>query len=199
MRLLTTADIPGAVRQQLLDAWQPLAELQEGSQVRHKTAELSSFVQIMGEALQWLSPLKVAATVFLSQLAKEAATEVYKNKARIAAALAAAAAAPLRRAAAALGRARSDSPQKPEIVVGLPIPDDYFGTALTFPVDTEEEIALLLAQFVVRVERIQQVIAGEVSDGHPPLGRVQVIPNGSGGFLLRWIDQKFEKHEQEIS
>jgi hypothetical protein len=37
----------------------------------------------MGEALQWLSPLKVATTVFLSQLAKEAASDVYKNKAKI--------------------------------------------------------------------------------------------------------------------
>jgi hypothetical protein len=198
MKLIVTADIPPDVRQELHDGWQPLGSLEQAGEVFLKSAEPPSFIQIMADALQWLSPLKVAATIFLSQLAKEAATDIYKNKQQIGRALANAAAAPLRLAAAALKRARESSLRPPGLVVGLPIPDDYFGTALWLPGDSEEDIAWLVARFVVRAQIIEQLIQAEISAGRLPLGRVQVIPTDTGGFLLRWVDQEFGQHEHEV-
>ena len=199
LRLFVTDDIPESTRRELVDAWKDIGGLERAGVVFLRSAEPPSFIQIMGEALQWLSPLKVAATVFLSQLAKEAATEIYKNKAKIAEALAQAAAAPLRRAAASLKQARHQSPRHPRVVLGLSMPDDYFGTALSITHESEEEIAYLLASFVTKAEAIQQVIQAEIDAGRRPLGRVQVVPTGAGGLRLVWMDQQFGKHEREIS
>jgi hypothetical protein len=197
MKLIVTADISSDVRQELLIGWQSVGGLEQAPEVFLKSADAPSFIQIMGDALQWVTPLKVIATVFLSQLAKEAATDIYKNKQQIGRALANAAAVPLRRAAAALKRARDGSPQS-YLVIGLPILNEYIGTALALNANSEEEIALLIARFVVRAETIEQLIQSEISAGHPPLGRVQVIPTDSGGFLLHWIDQDFGNHEHEV-
>lgn len=198
LRLLVTDDIPESTRRDLVDAWEPIGGLERAGAVSLKSADPPSFIQIMGEALQWLSPLKVAAAVFLSQLAKEAATDIYKNKRKIAQALAQAGAAPLRRATAALKRARKESPRHPGLVIGLSIPDDYFGTALSIRHDSDEDIACLLAAFVTKAEAIEEVLQAELRAGRPPLGRVQVIPTVAGGFRLAWMDQQFAQHQREF-
>ena len=151
----------------------------------------------MADALQWVTPLKIVATVFLSQLVKDAATDVYKHKRQIGQALATAATAPLRLAAAALKRARDRSPRC-SLAIGLPLPNEVTGTVLWLDPDSEEETALLIARFVVRVEMIEQLIKAEIAAGRPPLGHVQVIPTDSGGFLLRWMDQDGGIHEHEV-
>jgi hypothetical protein len=151
----------------------------------------------MADALQWVTPLKVVATVFLSQLVKEAATDIYKHKRQIGQALATAATAPLCLAAAALKRARNRSPRC-SLAIGLPLPNEVTGTVLWLTPDSEEEIALLIARFVVRVEAIEQLMQAEMVAEHPPLGHVRVIPADSGGFLLHWMDREGEIHEREV-
>jgi hypothetical protein len=202
MRLIVTANTPSDVRQELLADWQSLGGLEQAPEVFLKSPEAPSFIQIMGDALQWLTPFKIAATLvlssFLSQLAKDAAKDIYQHKEQIGQALANAAAAPLRLAAAALKRAREGSPRC-SIAIGLPLPNEVTGTVLWLEADSAEEIALLIACFVVRAETIQQLIQAEITAGRPPLGHVQVIPTGSGGFLLRWTDQNSGSHEHEVS
>jgi hypothetical protein len=198
MRLIVTADIPSDVRQELLADWQSLGGLEQAPEVFLKSPEAASFIQIIGDVLQWVTPLKLVAIVFLSQLAKEAATDIYKNKQEIGRALTNAAAAPLRLAAAALKRARDSSPRS-YLVIGLPILDEYLGiVALSLDADSVEEMALLIARFVVRVETIEQLIQAEITAGRPPFGRVPVTPTDSGGFLLHWTDQNSESHKHEV-
>jgi hypothetical protein len=111
MRLIVTDAIPSDVRQELLADWQPLGGLDQAPEVSLKSPETPSYIEIMANALQWVTPLKVVATVFLSELAKEAAKDIYKRKREIGQALATAATAPLRLAAAAVKRARDRSPR----------------------------------------------------------------------------------------
>ena len=197
LRLLVTDDIPATTQRGLIDAWQDFGALEPAGVISLRSADPPSFIQIMGEAVQWLSPLKVAATVFLSQLAKDAASDVYKNKAKIAQALAQIGAAPLRLVAESLKRVRDESPRQPRIVLGLSIPDDYFGTALSITDHSEEEVAYLIAGFVMRAEVIQQLVQAEVDAGRPPLGRVQVMCS-DGGFKLVWMDQQSVEHQRGI-
>lgn len=199
MRLIVTSDIPSGVRTTLYADWRPFGGLEHTSEVMLKSAEAPSLIQIIGDVSQWLTPFKVAATVFLSQLAKEAATDIYKNKQKIGLALANAASTPLRLVSAALKKAREKSPRRPGLVVGLPLPDECFGIILLLPDASEEEIALRMARFIVRVERIENIIGGEISGGHPPFHNVQVIPLETGGFLVSWIDQNSTVHEHEVS
>jgi hypothetical protein len=201
MRLIVTADIPSDVRQELLVDWEPLGYLEQAHEISLKSPEAPSYIQIMADALQWVTPLKVAATwvlsSFLSQLAKDAAKDIYQHKEQIGRALANAAAAPLRLAAAALKRARDRSPRC-SLAIGLPLPNEVTGTVVWLDPDSEEEIALLIARFVMRAETIEQLIQAEIAGGRPPLGHVQVVPTDSGGFLLRWMDRDGGIHEHEV-
>jgi hypothetical protein len=196
MRLIVTTEIPSDVRQELLIDWQPLGRLEQAHEVSLKSPEAPSYIQIMADALQWVTPLKVIATVFLSQLAKEAATDIYNHKRQIGQALATATTAPLR-LAAAVKRARDRSPRC-SLAIGLPLPDEVTGTVLWLDADSEEEIALSIARFVVRAETIEQLIQAEITAGCPPIGHVQVIPTDSGGFLLHWMDREVGIHEHEV-
>lgn len=130
IRAFFTPDIPSGIRQDLLDAWAPF-DLQSAGEIHRKGAfDLPGFIKLVGEAADWF-PLKAAATVFLSQLAKEAATDVYKHKAEVALVLSKGACAPIRVVARSLLRARLDSgPPVPGVVLGLSIPNDFFGTSI---------------------------------------------------------------------
>jgi hypothetical protein len=202
MRLIVTTGIPPNVRQELLIDWQPLGGLEQAQEISLKSPEAPSYIEIMADALQWITPLKVAATwvlsSFLSELAKHAAKDIYQHREQIGRALTNGAAAPLRLAAAAVKRARDRSPRC-SFAIGLPLPDEVTGTVLWLDPDSEEEIALLIARFVVKAETIEQLIQAEITGGRPPLGHVQVIPTDSGGFLLRWMDWEGKLHEHEIS
>jgi hypothetical protein len=197
MRLIVTSEIPPNVRQELRIDWQPLGGLEQAKEISLKSPEAPSYIEIMADALQWVTPLKVVATVFLSQLVKEAATDIYKHKHQIGQALATAATAPLRLAAAAVKRARDRSPRC-SLAIGLPLPNEVTGTVLWLTPDSEEEIAVLIARFVVRAEAIEHLMQAEMAAEHPPLGHVQVIPTDSGGFLLRWMDREGVIHEHEV-
>jgi hypothetical protein len=93
-----------------------------------RSAEPPSWIKIFAEVAEWVTPFKVVATVFVSQLAKNAADDLWKNKAAIAAALRNASAAPLRKLAAALLRAKEKARPSTDVIVGLPIPDDSAGS-----------------------------------------------------------------------
>lgn len=201
MRLIVTTDVPSNVRQELLVDWQPFGHLEQAPEIFLKSPEAPSYIQIMADALQWVTPLKVAATwvlsSFLSELAKHAAKDIYQHREQIGRVLANTAAAPLRSAAAALKRACDRSPRC-SLAIGLPLPNEVTGTVLWLKPDSEEEMALLIARFVVRAETIEQLIQAEITAGRPPLGHVQIMPADSGGFLLQWMDYDAKIHEHEI-
>jgi hypothetical protein len=201
MRLIVTTEIPPNVRHDLLVDWQPLGGLEQAPEISLKSPEAPSYIQIMADALQWVTLLKVAATLVLSsalsELAKEAAKDIYQHKEQIGRALLNAAAAPLRLATAAVKKARDNSPRC-SLAIGFPLPDEVMGTVLCLDADSEEEIALLIARFVVRAETMEQLIQAEIAAGRRPIGHVRIIPTDSGGFLLRWMDWDFGNHEHEV-
>jgi hypothetical protein len=196
LTILATEDIPQSVLADIIQEWAPLGRLNPGNPGYTKSAEGPSFIQIMGAAKEWFTPLNIAATVFLSTLAQEMAKDAYKNKAAIAKALAAGAAAPLRRAVQALSRAKSATHSR-TIVLGLSVPDDYFGTALTVPLDPEE-IAYPLAMLVTLANRIEAIIEAEVKAGRKPLARVNISLSGPQTLRLDWVDHSFAQHHIEI-
>ena len=199
IRAFFTPDIPSDVRQNLVDAWAPF-HLRSAGEIHRKGAlDLPGFIKLIGEAADWL-PLKAAAAIFLSQLAKEAATDIYKHKAAIARALGEVAAAPIRTVAQSLLRARLDSGSAvPGVVLGLSIPNDFFGTSIDLDAMSEEEIAVVVSKFVTRAEEIEAIIKAEIVAGNPPMGSVLVSSASSGGFTLSWLDRSMKQHERQVN
>ena len=164
-----------------------------------RSADPPSWIKIFADVAEWVTPFKVIATVFLSQLAKNAADDLWKNKAAIAAALRNASATPLRKLTAALLRAKAQARPSTDVVVGLPIPDEYFGTALLVPTSSIEDAAVTLAVFVSRVEEIDAAIREANAEGNGPAASVRIVIRPDGSVTLRWQHHKtLEVVEREL-
>jgi hypothetical protein len=166
-----------------------------------RSAQSPEFVQLLSDAAQWFDPLKVAVTVFLSQLAKEAAKDVWKHKTKIAIALKDVAVTPLRVISSSISRLLISRPRGTlHITIGLPWPDNYFGAWMDITTSDEQQIAWIVANFVIHAERIQQAIQNEMNGDRRPSGAVSLTFQDDGSFLLRWMDSKdLQIHELIIS
>jgi len=188
--LETTEDISQETKQNLEASLRGLVTFEDQRITHLRSTEPPSWLKVFADVAEWISPLKVIATVFFSQLAKNAADDLWKNKARIAVLLRETAALPLRKFAEALSEAKRGSQANTDIVVGLPIPDDHFGTALIVPTETIEDAAAALAVFVCHAEEIDATVRAAIEGGEGPASSVRILLRPNGQVLLRWQHQK---------
>lgn len=134
-----------------------------------------SFVKLLGDAVAWL-PLYAAATAYLATLAKRAAEATWdkivkRNEVK-----------PLADVATTVAKvaARVDV-----ISVGLNIPDDYLGTSVSIKSSDPEEVAHVLAHFVVHVEPLSKAMQDEVAAGRRPYGPVTIELQEDESLLVR--------------
>ena len=160
-----------------------------------RSADPPSMIQLLGDAVAWL-PLSAAAAVYLSTLTKRAAHATWdglasrfnNNEVK-----------PLTAVAKTLATAADSVDGKVTIVVGLNIPDDYFGTAISIKPGDPEEVARVLASFIVPVEQISKAMEAAVKAGRTPLGRASIVLQDDGSLLVSWVAQAdFSRHELKI-
>jgi hypothetical protein len=194
MHILITKDIPRDVVNYLRDE---LDIKEEPRLAMHKSESAPSFLQIIGEIIQWLDPLKVAATAFLLELSREAAKDVYKNKAKIIKALKVATVTSLNHFSEVLSRIKKNLPSRTKVAISIPIPDNFFGTTLLIESDKEEEIAWAIANFIVRIEAISKFIKKISESELKPFAPLHLTLLEDGNLKLTWMDQKnMEMHEK---
>ena len=161
------------------------------------------------EAIEWVTPLKAAAAFFIyhvskligsfeKKLGEKAAEAFWEKRAEIKNKLKETAAAPLRKVASAISKARRASTNQTYVRIGLPIPDDYFGSMLSVEGDDEVTIAMTLAMFVMKAEEIEEAIKRESEKGEI-FGGVELKLDPEGGFIAMWYDKDSKMHKIKIS
>jgi hypothetical protein len=198
MNISATNDVPDAVRAALTRDLASVWSTADRGAIHLKAAEPPTYLEIVGRAIEWATPLKVVATVFVSQLAKDAAHDVWINKARIASVLKNGAVASLRIAAQAIIRARLEAPRKPEVHLGVGELRGDMGAFVVFTPADEMECAAVLARVALHAERVEAAIDAEVHGGGGILGPAQLILEPAGLFRLRWIDYEGKSHERVL-
>ncbi len=187
--LIVTLDVPEEAREALKAEAAPVLRIDDGREVVLLSADPPSFIRVLADAIDWTLPLKAAAGVFLSQLAKNMADDLWKNKADIAKAMGSAAAFPIRKLLGAFEKAREISRKSTTFAVGVPVPDDYFGATVTVPMNSTEDSAVTLAIFVHHAQEIEHTLQQHLSGGHKIVGPVQVRSEPNGSVLLVWMDR----------
>lgn len=147
---------------------------------------LSQFIQIIGDAAAWL-PLKAAATVYLSVLAKHGADA---TKDWLGARLKRKDVEPLASVVLHLETTANKVDCNVEFVFSLPVPDDFWGTGIRVRAGEPEESARHLATFVVHAEAISELMQEEVEAGRAPLGPALVEMQDDGSVLVKWRAQR---------
>ena len=151
-----------------------------------RSADPPSILNLLGDAQAWL-PLKVAAAVYLSTLAKRAGGATWEGLASL---LKSNEVKPLADVAKTLATAANSVDGKVTMTVGLNIPDDHFGTAISIkPGPPEQVTRILLASFVVHVEQIEEAMRAEIEAGRTPLGRAKIELQEDGSLLVSWVAQ----------
>ena len=201
--LETSQDIPEEIRKKLTSDLTPIFHIKDRESAITKSPDSPTFIQIIGEVAQWITPLKATVISFLyhvsKQIAKRVADDIWDHKAEILKILKEATFSPMRQIAQAFLKLKKNFPKKIEITVGLPIPEEYFGTVFTFKANDEVEIIWYLANFINKVEEIDKAMQLEVKKGNKPLGRAFLTLQPNGSFIVRWKDQKeMKKHELQI-
>jgi hypothetical protein len=167
--------------------------------VGYKGAGGPAFLQLVADLLTWSTVIKAAATIFLSQIAKNAADEVWKHKAELAAKLQDVTLKPLRRLVGALiGAKQRLNAGNSRVQVALPVPDDYWATILRIESTDEVEAAWLVASFVIHAEAIQATVEKLVSGGAVPLDYFVVKVMNEGHICVEWIDQNGELQKAAV-
>lgn len=154
-----------------------------------------SFLQLLGDALDWL-PLKAAAAFYLSTLAKRAGDATWDG---LTALFNSKEVKPLAEVAKTLTEAANKVNGEVTIVAGLNIPDDHFGTAISIKPGDPEEVARVLASFIVHVEQIKKAMRAEIEAGNKPLGPAFIKLQEDGSLRVSWVAQAdLRRHELRI-
>jgi hypothetical protein len=184
-RLIVTLDVSSELRENIKSDIAPLLQIDSVTDVGLFSAEPPSYIQIIEEATRWSLLLKAAAGIFLTQLAKNAADDLWKHKSTIANALQSAAIWPIRKMVNALKRVREASPHS-GLQIGIPVPDDRYEATVPLSANTIEDLAVTLAVFIWHAEEIERIVQ---KHGKNILGDVQICPESDGSVLLKWMNR----------
>lgn len=156
---------------------------------------LISFIQLVGDAADWL-PLKAAAAVYFSTLAKRAGDATWDG---IASLFKRKEVMPLADVATTLATAANKADRETEIFVGLDVPDVFFGTVVRITDGDPEAVAYKLAAFVIHAEELSKMMQAEITAGRMPIGQANVEVQDDGSLLVKWRSQPdFKEHERRI-
>jgi hypothetical protein len=157
-QILSTDQIDAASLRILEESLANLSSEVESSKMFMRSTEPPEYVRILADLVTWSNVVKIAATAFLAKLGSLAAEDLWKNKGQISRALGHESSRALKRVAAAIVSLKSRSPERATVSFVIPVPDDFPGTAVTCPASSEEEVAVYLACFAMRAERIAEAV-----------------------------------------
>ena len=87
-----------------------------------------------------------------------------------------------------------------EVVVGVNVPDEYWGTRVTIQGGDPEEVARKMAAFIVRAEELSEMMRAEVDAGRAPLAGAKVEVEEDGSLVVTWLSSEDRKtHERRMS
>jgi hypothetical protein len=199
MRISATADVSEAQLQTLARelAWVSSVEV-DASRTFYKSVEPPSWIVLFEHVPTWVAALGPAVALFTSELLKEAAKDAYRNKAAVGRALAMPIVAPLRGVASALARFRRAG-GRTQIDIGVPTPDDHFGTRLRLEGQDEDSLALEIALFVKHSGALAVALEKARGGGPGVVGQVVLKLHPDGAMSAQWMDADLKRRSVKIA
>ena len=157
---------------------------------------LTEFIELIGSSAAWL-PLAAAAGVYLSTLARHAGNATWEGLRSL---FKSKEVKPLADVSNALASIANQTEAIVEIVVGVNVPDEYWGTRVTIQGGDPEEVARKMAAFIVRAEELSEMMRAEVDAGRAPLAGAKVEVEEDGSLVVTWLSSEDRKtHERRMS
>ena len=191
MNLCTTRDISDDVHEKLLNGLNDQFEIKEDFELIQKSFHAPSMIQLLADAQEWATPYLLESSRYLLSLAiSTTLLKIWDLRKEINKKMDNKISEPLKKVADCINQAKIESRKDTQIIIGLPIPHKYFGTVLVIEYGEEFELAWILANFIVKAQRIEDAINGDISKNDNPLGGINIKLLKDGSIELSWKRQK---------
>ena len=156
----------------------------EHQEMFFKSAESTpEYIELVFNALTWVNVFKVGATAFLARLGSEAGKDLWENKEKLAKAVVDPAVAVIGKISNKIFSAQL-SGSDAEIILSVPVPNDFPGTGVQFKSNSQIEVAVYIACFSLKSETIQSNVESFCSKHNSKHVRAQLTLLDDGRFSL---------------
>lgn len=146
-----------------------------------------SWINVISNASWWQQLLGLAATAYIVEIAREAAKDTWKSKARVLRAAVGTANA-VAEFATRLSGLKKQVPSRTELAIALPEPDDYFTAKLVLTASDPDVLTLEIALFVHHLSGLSSLIERNRTEGEMPQVGYFLQLTGNGDLLVSWMN-----------
>lgn len=198
MRALSTKDVP---LERLREFGEDLGpefefEIKEGRIVL-LSAEPPSWIHLIADSSWWVSLFSAAAALYVAEIVKEAAKESWKNRAKVVAVVVGAT-NKVRLFAEKIVRLKQKLPERTEVVLALPVPNDYFGVRLALSTQDPDLLAVQISLFVTHMPALVEVIWNEKLDGSRVANGLFLELLENGDLKVVWFNRESLEREELV-
>ncbi len=154
---------------------------------------LPQFIHAVAQWQLWQDTLGASATTFINRLGTRAQDIAWDEAEHL---LQWPDVAPLACVAKAFATAKETLAQASNLIIGLNIPNERFGTVVVIGDSRPVKIAYRMARFVIRAEPISWVIQRAMATGEAPRGPAILTFLEDGGVQIKW-DSRADMREHE--
>ena len=190
LKATSTADIDLRTLAALRDDLSADLEIEVSeSQIFLRSAEPPSWIQFLADAPWWVQAFGAYSALYVAELVKEAAKTTWAERAAIVR-KAKVTTKVLGRFARRLARLRSSLPERSQLVIGLPVPDDYFGVRFELLGRDEDVLAAEIAVFASFVPALEQLIRSERLEQGRVVGAINLLVTDDLRLKVAWMDRE---------
>ncbi len=190
MRALSTADVPLERLREFGEDLGPEFEFEiEEGRVVLLSVEPPSWIHLIADSSWWVSLFSAAAALYVAEIVKEAAKESWKNRAKVVAVVAGTA-NKVRLFAEKIVHLKQKLPERTEVVLALPVPNDYFGVRLALTTQAPDLLAVQIALFVTHMPALVEVIRNEKLDGSRVANGLFLELLENGDLKVVWFNRE---------
>lgn len=184
--LHSTNDVPLPVLENFAADLEPdlLVEV-DSSQISFKSAEPQSWIALFATADWWIKLITAYGALYTAEIVKEAAKDSWKNRARGVDALRSWAGGVMR-LAGSFKKLRPRLSGKTTIKLGLPVPDEYFGTTLDLIGSDVEHIEQFIVMFIAHLPQINEILDAQRATDRRVLAGVRLTLLEDGALEVSW-------------
>jgi hypothetical protein len=162
-----------------------------------RSAEPPSWIQFFAEAPWWVKALGAYAALYVAEITKEAGRDTWRNRAKVASA-AIGSKNQIARFARGLLKLKARVAPRTKLVLGLPIPDDYFGVRFELVGRDEDLLAAEIALFARYVPAIERLIEAEGLRYGRVTGAVMLTIGDDTSLRVTWMDRERLEVEERV-
>lgn len=159
----------------------------DSSQTFSKSAQPPSWITLLAGAEWWMQVISAYGAVYTVEIVKEAAKESWNNRGQAVDALKSIGGG-VKTLARSISELRSRLSSSTMVRLGIPLPDDHFGTTLDLVGSDSEHVEQVILMFVAHLPKISDIISAQRLTGKRVLAGMRLRLLDNGALEVSWSE-----------